>query len=440
MLKSALCGAWLMTCLVIVALPGCGGGGGGGDDGGVVEGGVVEPNLQPSVLTYNFGTVTLNNSPAAKVVTLANVGNAPLEISGIQLDGAGFTVSVDFCGVSPTLTAGSSCSVAVGFTPVSPANYSGTLTITSNDPDSGTMVIQFAGAGQTVTLPTLHINQVVADTCPSSALTVYLTVTDQEDYPLTGLPLSSFSLSETRNSVTVPKTINSLDFVNNVNAAVSTALVLDYSQSIKDNVAVLANMEEGAISFINQLGANDAAEIIKFASVVEVVQPFTGNISLLTQKIREPWDQGIYTRLYDALYQAVGDAAARPGDRRAVILMTDGGQWVVDGDPPKTFTEVKNLAIATGVPIFAIGIGSDLDSFRAGLIELTGDTGGQFIEAEVADDLHTAYLQLGDLLFYDQYVLSCDSIFNPGDSGVISVGVQYGGVSDTDSRSVMPCP
>jgi|GEM_PF-1455035 len=442
MLQAEIRCLWLVFCLFFVLLTACGGGGGGTPAPAL-------PDLQVSVMSHSFGTVTLFNSPAAKVVTLSNRGKAQLDISNIELTGAGFALDLDggvgFCGsATPTINAGESCAVAVAFEPTSEIDYSGTLSVSSNDPDTATVDILFDGTGQVITLPVLHINQVEADACASSELTVYLSVTDQKGYSISGLPLSSFTLTETFNGATLPVTIGSLDFANNISTSVSVALVMDYSQSISDNPAVLAGMEDGVVSFINQLGPTDAAEIVKFDSEVEVVQPFiagdAAGRALLIEKVKQPWDHGIYTRLYEALYQAVSDTASRLDDRRAVILLTDGGEYVgPDGPPPsRTFIEVKDYAVATGVPIFAIGIGADVD--QPGLELLTSETGGQFFDAQVADDLYTIYQQLAEILYVDQYVLTYDTVFNPGDSAMVTVGVQLGGPVVYDSRDVLPCP
>ena len=127
-------------CLIIVSLPGCGGGGGGGTSSGAP---VLQSSL-PTLSTYDFEAVTLGNSSAAKVVTLSNSGNAPLQISDIEITGAAFILDlvsgVDSCGLPPlTIAAGESCALEVSFAPPSAVLYNETLSVSSNDPDTAIM-------------------------------------------------------------------------------------------------------------------------------------------------------------------------------------------------------------------------------------------------------------------------------------------------------------
>ncbi|MBE0500815.1 MAG: VWA domain-containing protein, partial [Desulfuromonadales bacterium] len=204
-------------------------------------------------------------------------------------------------------------------------------------------------------------------------------------------------------------------------------------------------MEEGVIHFINQLSPSDSAEIVKFDSAVEVVQPFVAGDdsgkALLIDKVEEAWDYGRSTRLYDAIYQAVEDLSFQHDARRAVILLTDGVEYINEGDATSehTFFEVKNYAISTGVPVFTIGIGTGVD--EEGINSLANDTGGQYFDTLLAGHLSTIYQQLAQILFVDQYLLICDSVFTSGDSVILNarVTLSEGGIGE-DSRTILPCP
>jgi trimeric autotransporter adhesin len=95
----------------------------------------IAVTFSPSSLS--FGSEAVNNTSAAKTVTLKNTGTATLTISGIAAS-AHFTISSTTCGAS--LPAGRACKVSVTFTPAQLGSVSGTLSFTDNGPGGGQMV------------------------------------------------------------------------------------------------------------------------------------------------------------------------------------------------------------------------------------------------------------------------------------------------------------
>ena len=172
---------------------------------------------------------------------------------------------------------------------------------------------------------------------------------------------------------------------------------MDYSGSITDIQDAVDDMEESAANFVDQLrnlpGVVDEAEIIKFDTIVEVVQGFTSDKDLLKAAIYAPWDNGTETTLYDAVVKAVDDTALRSKDRKAVIVITDGEDISAS---LQILNDVINDANNNGVPIFTVGLGN----FNTAILQqMADDTGGQFFEATTSDNLRTIYQQLADVLF-----------------------------------------
>ena len=446
---------WFLLFSLLSPLSGCGGGGGGGESAPKPSSPVAAASLQSSTMSYDFGEVTLSNSPAAKMITFSNSGDAPLVISNIKLNieliGAGFSLDLDsasgFCGsISPTLAVGGSCSVAIGFAPNSGGNYHGTLTVLSNDPDTPELNITIDGAGSAVAVAgqIVKINQVVPS-CLSSQLTAYVSVTDQVGYPIPDLTMSNFKLTESSNgSISPPPIVQPLEIVKTVSAPISIALVMDYSSSITDYPDKVKAMEDGVISFINRLGPNDEAEIIKFDADIEVVQPFTagdaaGKAALIA-KVQEPWDHGIYSLVHDAVYLAVTDTAARQTERRGVIILSDFVNNAGTGNTSNTTPLAwSDNAIASSVPVYIVGLGVGVDS-AVTLTTLTSETGGQYFDVANTNSLRTIYQQQAQTLFVDQYVLSYDSGFGTGTSATLTVGVSLDGLTYvSDSRIPESC-
>jgi hypothetical protein len=98
------------------------------------------PGFSPATLTYAAQRV--QTTSAAQSVTLSNSGTATLTISGFSITGD-FAQSNN-CGSS--LSAGSSCTVNVKFTPTARGTRTGTLTLNSNAPGTAASV-SLTGSG-----------------------------------------------------------------------------------------------------------------------------------------------------------------------------------------------------------------------------------------------------------------------------------------------------
>ena len=90
-----------------------------------------EANLTPSSLS--FGSQPVATTSAAQTITLSNSSSATVSIAGLSITGANsgdFAEVADTCGSS--LSAGSSCTVGVTFTPSSPGQRTATFSITNS--------------------------------------------------------------------------------------------------------------------------------------------------------------------------------------------------------------------------------------------------------------------------------------------------------------------
>ena len=421
-----------LVCSLVVLFPliliGCSRGGSDGDSGG------PDLEIENGIAAYDFGNVTVGNSPAPLEITFCNDGSENLNVSAITLsDETNFALSSS-CNDPPfTAAPDDCCTVQISFTPTASGPYDETLTITSNDPNSP-HVIELTGTGDEILGINANLNQIEL-ACPD--VRVFVTVTDQDGFVLTGLDETNFTLSD---DIVGNQDIDDVTFASEVALPISVSLVLDYSGSIVVDPDVVAAMEDAATTFVEELDASDEAEIIKFATLVEVVQTFTTNKTLLASAINDSWDSGTAnTALYDAAYQAVDDTGSRLTNRQAVIILTDGKDDDGTGNPLSTRTigEVITLAQSNGVPIFTIGLGENVDD--AVLEQMADDTGGQYFQAPTADRLRTIYQQLTGIL-ENQYIIT----YNPGDQDgatvelTVEVGVP-GTTGDSDSKEFTAC-
>jgi len=402
MIKGSKLASGLIGILIFaIALIGCGGGSGSGDSGGNTP----APSIQVLPASFNFGTVTTNNTSAPLEVKINNNGTAALNVSAISLTDPN-NFRFDFSGGSspcttstPTIAAGGTCTFGVSFQPTVDGAFSANVQINSNDSASPAFNLALSGTAEPITNLTVRINQVETN-CPQ--VTAYVSVTDQGGFPITGPFPGTFSVSEGG----TPINVFNVTFVSQFNAPISIGFAMDYSRSVTDTPDAVSDIENGLVSFIQSLQAGDEAEIVKFDSEVSVVQAFTSDRAALETAIMSPFDLGEYTRLNDAVNRAVIDAGARANNRKAVIVITDGfdddgtGQRLSDA----TIDDVINNAITYGVPIFPIGIGSGVN--RAVLTRLADETGGQFFESQISDNLNTIYQQLSSILFENQYIIT----------------------------------
>jgi len=393
------------------------------------------PSIQLFPSSYDFGIVTPGNDALPLEVKIANNGSALLTLSDITLsDEANFALNLNGgsspCGLAPwTIDAGDNCTLVIDFTPTDFLSFNADLTIESDDSAAPTINLPLSGiSDSSIAELNVQIAQVVPD-CPG-AVTAYVSVVDQGGNPVTSLTETNFSVIEDTVNLGAP---TEASFVSDVAAPVpiSVALVMDYSGSITDIEDTVLDMQDSVKSFVDEMGNNDETEIIKFATLKEVVQPFTSDKVALKAAVDAPWDGGRGTVLYDAVYQAIQDVAARANDRKAVIVITDGS----DTQSEKILTDVINLGKDNGVPVFAIGLG-DLDAEILG--QMANGTGGQYISALSSDNLKTIYLQLARVFYNDQYVLNYTSGAAAG-AVQLTIGAELNGVTGNDTTE-FTCP
>jgi Abnormal spindle-like microcephaly-assoc'd, ASPM-SPD-2-Hydin len=103
----------------------------------VATGTGVQPQLTASPSTLNFGNVTVGSS-GTQTITLSNAGGAAVSISQVGVSGTGYTMNGLTMPMS--LAAGASSSFTVQFAPTAAGSVSGGVSVTSNTPNSPTLV------------------------------------------------------------------------------------------------------------------------------------------------------------------------------------------------------------------------------------------------------------------------------------------------------------
>jgi Abnormal spindle-like microcephaly-assoc'd, ASPM-SPD-2-Hydin len=100
--------------------------------------------LSPTAL--NFGSVLVGQTSAPQLVTISNVSNASVNLTGFAISGApaDYPISANICG--PSLAAGTNCSLNVSFKPIKKGARNAKLNVANNG--GGTAIATLTGTGQ----------------------------------------------------------------------------------------------------------------------------------------------------------------------------------------------------------------------------------------------------------------------------------------------------
>jgi len=109
-------------------------------------------------------------------------------------------------------------------------------------------------------------------------------------------------------------------FFASVDKPFSVVLMLDVSPSTQFR---LEDIQDAAISFVNQLRSDDRVMVVSFCEDVKILTDFTTDRSKLQRAIyRAKTSSG--TSLYDAVDNVINKQLSRVPGRKAIVLFTDG--------------------------------------------------------------------------------------------------------------------
>jgi VWFA-related protein len=100
----------------------------------------------------------------------------------------------------------------------------------------------------------------------------------------------------------------------------TVALVLDMSGSTRNHIE---EIQDAAISFVNQLRSDDQVLVIAFSDRINVLTEATSDRNTLRNAIRRA-SSGDGTKLYDAVDFIINERLNRIQGRKAIVLFTDG--------------------------------------------------------------------------------------------------------------------
>jgi VWFA-related protein len=435
---------------IFMVIVGCGGGGGGGGSDIPFVPGPTDADLSltktvniatPDVDTDVVFTITVSNAGPSNATGVVVTDKIPTGYTYRSDDGGGTYNATTGAWSVGTVAVSGSQTLNITATVKNAGNYTNTAEVTAaNEPDPNSTPgngfpneNDFASVAAPPPSINVKINQVQLDcsTSPGSTnVAAFVTVIDQIGDPVTTLNNLTFTLTENQGSP--PYTV---DFAEQIPIPLSVAIALDYSGSIFDS-GIISEVEDAAIIFINQLSAVDRGEIIKFSKTVQVIAAFTDDKDILRDAVIQPFLPLTNTELYDAIIKGILDTAAEPNEnRKGVLVVTDGRNKSAG---TTTIGDVIRVAQNNGIPVFPIGIGAAIDVDDLSL--LADETGGIFYQSTDIKTLEEIYQQLADSLVINQFVFEYTSLLGIGQTATLSIGAEYNGLIDSDTRNYTTCP
>jgi Ca-activated chloride channel family protein len=214
---------------------------------------------------------------------------------------------------------------------------------------------------------------------------VPVTVTDDSDRPVTGLALDRFRVFEDNVEQKIVSFFRE-------EGPVSVGFIFDASASMKKKMdRSVAAIEQ----FLKTVTPGDEFFLLRFSDRPSLVTGFTTDPTLILSELSSVEPRG-WTSLNDAICLGVQRMKAAKNSRRALFVLSDGG----DNNSRYSDSEVRNLVRESDVRVYSIGL-FERPRF---LEKLSADTGGRSYWVHKLDELPNEVDQLSRDL-RNQYVI-----------------------------------
>ena len=224
---------------------------------------------------------------------------------------------------------------------------------------------------------------------------VPVTITDASNRLVQGLGSDNFQVFEGKNR-------QQIRYFSKEDAPLSMGFILDVSGSMKNKID---QAREAVLEFARRANPDDEFFLISFSDRPEELCDFTGRIEDIQSKLVFATPKG-RTSLLDAIYMAVNKMHRAKHNRKAVLVISDGG----DNHSRYTISEIKSLVREADVAIYGIGL---YDRYFMTAEELAGpqllenmskETGGTAFTIDNPSDMTYAANAIGNIL-RNQYLL-----------------------------------
>jgi VWFA-related protein len=232
----------------------------------------------------------------------------------------------------------------------------------------------------------------------STLVLIPVTVTDPLNRFVTGLEKENFKLLEDKQ----PQEITQFS---SEDAPLSVGVVFDCSGSMGQK---LDKSRQAVAQFFKLANPEDEFFLVQFNDSANLIQAFTRNLEEIQNKLAFTQSKG-RTALLDAVYMALHEMKKARNPRKALLLISDGG----DNSSRYSEAEIKTLVKEADVQIYAIGIYEAAGSRSrtpeettgpALLTEIAEQTGGRQYQVDNLNELPDVAAKIGVEL-RNQYIL-----------------------------------
>jgi Ca-activated chloride channel family protein len=253
-----------------------------------------------------------------------------------------------------------------------------------------------AGAQVTVRTPPVHVNPVLVDV---NMVVVNVTVTDPFDRIVTGLDEDNFQVFD-------EKVEQKIVAFSTEDAPISVGMIFDCSGSMGDKIQ---KSKEAALQFFKTSNPQDEFMLISFSDQPDLISGFTAKYENLQDRLLTVKSGG-RTALLDAVYLGLNQMKKATTNRRALLVISDGG----DNHSRYSENDIKRAVKESDVQIYAVGIFESMASRgrtpeEAGgpglLAELSEVSGGRMFSVENTDELPDIAEKIS-IELRNQYVLA----------------------------------
>lgn len=156
-------------------------------------------------------------------------------------------------------------------------------------------------------------------------------------------------------------------------------LAIDSSGSMKGRP--IEDARAAAQRFIAELPQGAEVALVSFSDGAKLVTNFTSDRTAVRDAIAGLNASG-ETALYDALVTAAGTLRVVPGDRKSIVLLSDGGDTV----SRVKFSDAMDIVAKSKAPVYAVALKSGEYNPRA-LNSLAAGSGGRLVSAAKSAEL-----------------------------------------------------
>ena len=224
---------------------------------------------------------------------------------------------------------------------------------------------------------------------------VPVTITDPMNRLVTGLERDNFQVYENKEE-------QNIRHFSSEDAPISLGVIFDVSGSMSNKID---RAKEAVVEFFKTANPQDEFFVISFSDRPELLADFTHSVEDIQGKLVLANPKG-RTAMLDAIYLAMAKMRKAKYDRKALLIISDGG----DNHSRYTENEIKSMVKEADVQIYAIGLFDQVprtEEERTGpvlLADVTDVTGGRTFTVDNPNELADVATKIG-IELRNQYVL-----------------------------------